>query len=179
MLALAALLAVAPITVDPSDPGGSPRTAVQERRGLDSTPLVNPWVAAGQAIAPSMAASALATANPAISQVASNAIPFTFGLGHFYAGDPFRGLLVTAGGPAATVAGMGLGAAFNLVAPGTGSTAWLGMGGTMAATLYASWAATDAFWTAEKHNRLSRPCLTPLAGEQPTHLESPRSPLGP
>ncbi|MDB5096546.1 MAG: hypothetical protein JWM80_967 [Cyanobacteria bacterium RYN_339] len=157
MLALAALLAVAPITMDPSDPGGSPRTAVEDRRGLDSTPLTNPWVAFGLALAPSMAASALATANPALSQVATIAIPFGFGLGHFYAGDPLRGLLVTAGGPIATIVGAGLGGALNFAAPGQGSMAWVGMGGMTAATIYGSWAAFDAYETAERQNQRGRP----------------------
>jgi hypothetical protein len=172
MLLVAALLVVAPISTDPSDPGGSPRTAQEDRRGLDSTPLLNPWVAAGLALAPSMAASALATANPAFSQVATAIIPFSFGLGHLYAGDPRRALAITGSGPLLSLAGAGLG---GLVSPGPG----VGLGGMATATIFGSWAAVDAYETAERTNQRGRPGVSTTPGEAPTHLDGPRRPLGP
>lgn len=172
MLLAAALLAVAPITTDPSDPGGSPRTAQEDRRGLDSTPLLNPWVAAGLALAPGMAASALATVNPAFSPVSTVAIPFSFGLGHLYAGDPLRALAITGSGPLFALAGAGLG---SLVSPGPG----VGLGGMAAASIFGSWAAVDAYLTAERTNQRGRPGISTTPGESPTPLDGPRRPLGP
>jgi hypothetical protein len=55
----------------------------------------------------------------------------------------------------------------------------MGLGGMTAATLYGSWSAFDAFETAQRQNLRGRPGLTPTPGEDPTHLQGPKRPLGP
>lgn len=164
------------ISVGPSEPGGSPRTAVPERRGLDSTPLIAPWLAAGLAIAPSIALTTALSAVPAGSplQDLNWVVPFTFGLGHFYAGDPLRGTLVTLGGPVAMLAGAGLGGALGGLSR-TGGTPWLGMGAWTAATAYGGWAAYDAYLTAQHKNQLYAPGPVSTG---PLPPGTPQRPLG-
>jgi len=89
------------------------------------------------------------------------AAALTTGAGHFYAGDPGRGVLVSLGGLLASGLGMGLGlgvglnyAQSNPVGSSIGLVAWsVLIGGAVSTLGYAFFAGADAYHTAERQGR--------------------------
>lgn len=154
-LSLVLLANVATLSVDPSQPGGSPRTAVQERAELDSRQLRNPWLAAGLAIAPAVGAGVALRLSPSPASPwmgVALVLPAASGLGHLYAGDPLRALAVSTGAPLALASGVALGGLASLAAPGP-NMAWIYLGGSGALSAYTVWAARDAYVRAERRTR--------------------------
>lgn len=93
--------------------------------------------------------------------------PIAFGGGQFYAGEPWRGTLVTLGGPLATFAGFLAGALvlpalFPYQAPpppavpmGSGYALTMGLfSGIAACAGYGGWAIWDAYQVAQSKNRI-------------------------
>lgn len=105
----------------------------------------DPYLAGALAVAPGLAL--YGVAGMLRLEALNFAIPLTFGAGHLYAGNPWRGLAMSAGGYGAAVAGGGLGAAFALISPGTptesvGRVLWAG---ALAAMGFGGFAAWDAY----------------------------------
>lgn len=176
-LVLVAASPAAAISVDPSEPSGSHRTSVEDRPGIDGTAILDPRVAAGLAIAPSVVLTGLLSAFPAGSPLSNLTflVPFSFGLGHVYAGDPLRAGLVTLGGPIAMLGGAGVGAIAGLANGGAMGGPLVGLGAWTAGTFYGGWAAWDAYRDAERQNARFAPGT--VYPEQPSLQEAPH-PLG-
>jgi hypothetical protein len=116
----------------------------------EAPPAPEPWVAAGLSVAAPLGLLAVSMVSP--YPELGFLVPATLGAGHVYAGDPFRGLLVSAGGVGASVVGLGLGAGTVALWPGTPAESlsrvlWGGVLGTAVAIPVAAW---DARRTAER-----------------------------
>ena len=125
----------------------------------------SPWVAAGLSVVPSVLLTGFALSDQAVDSPRTPLVllvPLGFGLGQAYAGDPWRGTLVSLGGMAVEVGSLGLlGATFG----SRGGNGGGGMGailllGLAATAGYGAWAAWDAHQVAEQRN----PTLGPLVG---------------
>jgi hypothetical protein len=151
-VSLVLLVGLATLSVDPSQPSGSPRTAVQERAEIDNRQFHNPWLAAGLAIAPAIGSNIalrLATSPASPWLGVAMALPAACGLGHLYAGDPLRALAVSTGAPLALAGGMALGGLTSLAMPGP-NMGWIYLGGSGTLSAYTVWASRDAYLRAEQ-----------------------------
>lgn len=114
----------------------------------------SPWVAAGMSVVPSALLTGFALSEQAIDSPRTPLVllvPLGFGLGQAYAGDPWRGALVSLGGMAVevgslTLLGATLGSRGGNGGGGMGAILLLGLAATAG---YGAWAAWDAHQTAE------------------------------
>lgn len=165
-LNLVATLVLLSATCSPADATeGEPVPSVETQ----THQLKNPWVAAslGWAVTGGLVASEqflelpLVRGNPSPFATIVSLSSVGFGAGHFYAGDPLRGTLVSLGGPVAVI---GTGFIFQsisqaLTPPCTSITCGGMMDvnpfltGWLLATLgYGAWASWDAYQTAIRRN---------------------------
>ncbi|MFN3431825.1 MAG: hypothetical protein ACK46X_17965 [Candidatus Sericytochromatia bacterium] len=134
----------------------------------------SPWVAAGLSVVPSALLTGFALSEQAVDSPRTPLVllvPLGFGLGQAYAGDPWRGTLVSLGGMAVEVGTLGLlGAALgSRGGNGGGGTGAILLVGLAATAGYGAWAAWDAHQVAEKRPTEPSPNLGPYtpAPQQP------------
>lgn len=114
----------------------------------------SPWVAAGLSVVPSALLTGFALSEQAVDSPRTPLVllvPLGFGLGQAYAGDPWRGTLVSLGGMAVevgalTLLGATLGSRGGNGGGGVGAILLLGLAATAG---YGAWAAWDAHQTVQ------------------------------
>lgn len=155
-LSLALLMATpAPGAHAAADHADLQHLAVQQE-GLSAEPVADPGFASTLSLLVPVGF-AVATA-PIAGPLSVIAAPLGAGAGHFYAGDPLRGTLITLGGLVVPSLGIGLGvgagslhASLDPRNASLGSIATLGIvGGLISAIGYTVFAARDAQTTAER-----------------------------
>jgi hypothetical protein len=122
----------------------------------------SPWVAAGMSVVPSALLTGFALSEQAVDSPRTPLVllvPLGFGLGQAYAGDPWRGALVSLGGMAVevgslTLLGATLGNRGGNGGGGVGAILLLGLAATAG---YGAWAAWDAHQTVQNRSSLEAP----------------------